>query len=160
MLDNYQDLIDELLETPKAVRELSDQGELSPEARALLTELRDRDQLVLERLRRMTTERTPHLRPLPDKATLAANRAEPDGDTAAILSSFDTARGDLVAFLMNLTLRDWEKTATQDTPGTRSVADEVEDHVEFDEEHLEAMSDEQSAISDQLFLGRWGWLIS
>jgi hypothetical protein len=139
MLDNYQDLIDELLETPKAVRELSERGELSPEGRALLSELRDRDQVVLARLQRLTKERTPHLRPLPDAATLAANRAEPSGDTSAILSSFDTARGELVSFLMNLTLRDWEKTATQDIPGTRSVADEVEDHVDFDEHHLEQL---------------------
>jgi hypothetical protein len=139
MLDNYQDLIDDLLNTPKAVRELSENRELSPEGRMLLTELLDRDRLVLERLQRMTKERTPHLRPLPDAATLAANRAEPSGDTSAILSSFDTARGELVSFLMNLTLRDWEKTATQDIPGTRSVADEVEDHVEFDERHLDQL---------------------
>jgi hypothetical protein len=139
MLDNYQDLIDDLLNTPKAVRKLSDNADLSPEALALLAELRDRDQLVLERLRRMTAERTPHLRQLPDATTLAANRATPSGDTDAIVSSFDAARGELVSLLMNLTLRDWEKTATQDIPGIRSVADEVEDHVEFDEQHLEQL---------------------
>ena len=34
---------------------------------------------------------------------------------------------------MNLTLKDWERTATDDVEGEVSLADEVERHVEFDE---------------------------
>jgi len=38
--------------------------------------------------------------------------------------------------LMNLTLRDWERTAIDETDGQVTLADEVERHVEFDEDHL------------------------
>jgi hypothetical protein len=34
---------------------------------------------------------------------------------------------------MNLTLRDWERTATHDAGGEVTLVDEVEQHVEFDE---------------------------
>jgi hypothetical protein len=34
---------------------------------------------------------------------------------------------------MNLTLKDWERVATDDVDGETSLAEEVERHVEFDE---------------------------
>jgi hypothetical protein len=150
MLDNYQDLIEELLETPKAVRELlaggvspsgppghvPPPGGVSPEALALVAELRDRDTAVLDRLQRLTRERNAYLRPLPSIDELAAGRKTPDDAAEELLSSLDTARGDLVSLLMNLTLKDWERTGTHEIRGEVTVADEVEAHVEFDEAHV------------------------
>jgi hypothetical protein len=135
MLDEYQDLIDELLGTPKIFRDLLAEGGggVSAEALALIAELRERDRVVLERLQRMTRETSPHLRALPD----AGGSGEAPGNVEKLLASFDTARGDLVSLLMNLTLKDWTRTATHDTAGIVTLADEVERHVEFDEEHVE-----------------------
>ena len=138
MLDNYQDLIEELLETPKAVRELL-AGGASPEALALVAELRDRDTAVLDRLQRLTRERNAYLRPLPSIDKLAADRAAPAEEADALLGSLDTARGDLVSLLMNLTLKDWERTGTHEVLGEITVAEEVEEHVEFDEAHLDGI---------------------
>jgi hypothetical protein len=135
MLDNYQDLIEELLETPKAVRELL-AGGAPPEALALVAELRDRDTAVLDRLQRLTRERNAYLRPLPSIDELTAERTAPAEEADALLGSLDTARGDLVSLLMNLTLKDWERTGTHEVRGEITVADEVEAHVEFDEAHL------------------------
>jgi hypothetical protein len=135
MLDNYQDLIEELLETPKVVRELLGNG-ASPEALALVAELRDRDLAVLDRLQRMTRQQNAYLKALPSDEELAANRSNAEDDADALLSSLDVARGDLISLLMNLTLRDWERTATHEILGEVTVAGEVEEHVEFDEEHL------------------------
>jgi hypothetical protein len=135
MLDNYQDLIEELLATPKVVRELLANG-ASPEALALVVELRDRDVAVLDRLQRMTRQQNAYLRALPSLDELAANRSNADEERDEVLSSLDTARGDLVSLLMNLTLKDWERTGTHEILGEVTVADEVEKHVEFDEAHL------------------------
>jgi hypothetical protein len=143
MLDNYQDLIEELLETPKLVRELL-AGGASPEALALVAELRDRDTAVLDRLQRLTRERNAYLRPLPSMDELAANRNDPGDDADTLVSSLDTARGDLVSLLMNLTLKDWERTGTHEIRGEVTVADEVEEHVEFDEAHVAGI---QAAVS-------------
>jgi hypothetical protein len=135
MLDDYQDLIDELLGTPKLFRDLlaGAGGAVSAEALALIAELRERDRVVLDRLQRLTRETSPHLRALPD----AGEPAEAPGDVDELLASFDTARGDLVSLLMNLTLKDWTRSATHDTAGIVTLADEVERHVEFDEERVE-----------------------
>ena len=132
MLDNYRDLIDELLGTPTALRQLAaEQGEPLPAtATRLIAELRNRDRAVLKRLQTMTREPNPYLRALG-----SVEPAVPDDD-AALLDEFDTARGDLVSLLMNLTLRDWERTAIHEVDGEITLAEEVERHVEFDEEHL------------------------
>jgi hypothetical protein len=131
MLDNYQDLIDELLGTPKLVRAALTDGD--PVAMRLVEAMRARDLLVLERCQRIKNQIDPHLKELPALDDLLA-AANPGNDSAALLDAFETARGDLVSLLMNLTLRDWERTATHDSGDVITLADEVESHVEFDEE--------------------------
>ena len=131
MLDNYQDLIDELLGTPTALRSLLGSGRAPAEAVALVAALRDRDRAVLARLQTIHRQRDPVLKPLPDPPPGA-----PPGDPAEALAGFEAARGELVSLLMNLTLRDWERTAIDESAGELTLADEVERHVEFDEDHL------------------------
>src|SRR5215211_2610806 len=131
MLDNYQDLIDELLGTPALVRSAIGGGD--DEAPRRVAAMRDRDRIVLERVQRIKNQLDPHLKPVPTFDALLAG-ADPSGDLEMLLGSFETARGDLVSLLMNLTLRDWERIATTDAGGVITLADEVETHVEFDEE--------------------------
>jgi DinB superfamily len=137
MLDDYQDLIDELLGTPKLFRDLlaGASGEVSPEILALIADLRNRDRVVLDRLQRLTRETAPHLvtLPGPDDAVETAEATSADD----LIASFDSARGDLISLLMNLTLKDWTRTATYDGPGEITLADEVERHVEYDETRVE-----------------------
>ncbi len=132
MLDAYRDLIDELLGAPSDVRGLAaDAGStLPPDAARLVAEMRDRDIAVTARLNTMLKEREPRL------AAIALPEATVPESTDDLLSGLDTARGELVSLLMNLTLKDWESTATHDVDGEISLADEVERHVEFDEDHL------------------------
>jgi|SRR5579884_123106 len=136
MLDSYRDLIDELLATPTTVRDLV--AALPPPAvpvtvPGLVAELRERDRAVYQRLQTMLHQPNAHLRALAAPATAMP---APAAELPALLDALDTARGDLVSLLMNLTLKDWERTATHETEGEITVADEVERHVEFDEDHL------------------------
>lgn len=50
-----------------------------------------------------------------------------------IVAEMEAARGDLVSLLINLSLKDWERTAIHPTRGELVLADESEEHVEFDE---------------------------
>jgi hypothetical protein len=131
MLDAYRDLIDELLGTPSEIRGLIDDGadELPPEARRLIAELRARDRAVLERAQAITQGDNVYLRPLRLEPTLD------DEDISALMEGFDLARGDLVSLLINLSLKDWEREAIHETAGEVTLADEIEEHVEFDEQH-------------------------
>lgn len=135
MLDDYQDLIDELLGTPALVRTLFGTAEGAPSDRALasVSALHERDTIVLDRLQRLTRESSaPYFKPLPGLDAAIASAPIPT-DLEAFLGEFDSARGDLVSLLMNLTLKDWERVATDDVDGEISLAEEVERHVEFDE---------------------------
>jgi len=135
MLDDYQDLIDELLGTPALVRTLLSNAEGEPSERTVksVSALHERDTIVLGRLQRLMRETAPpYFKELPSlDAAIAA--APIPGDMDAFLGAFDTARGDLVSLLMNLALKDWERIATDDVEGEISLAEEVERHVEFDE---------------------------
>lgn len=133
MLDNYQDLIDELLGTPRALREaVAVHGDnVDPRTRGLITALAERDALVLDRLNGMRREANFHARALPSAGAL--DPAAADEPITPLLERFDHGRGDLVSLLMNLTLKDWERTATHEIDGEVTIADEVEAHVEFDE---------------------------
>ena len=127
MLDAYRDLIDELLSTPTEIRGLLEHnGSPSPEALQLIAELRDRDLAILGRAQRMMRENTPYLEADRDLS-------QDTQDAADALSSMESARGDLVSLLINLSLKDWERNAMHPTRGEIILADEVEAHVEFDE---------------------------
>lgn len=135
MLDAYRDLIDELLSTPTEIRGLLQRhSDPSPDAVKLIAELRNRDLSVLARAQRMTREDTPYLEVAPDLPHDAEN-------PQAILGEMETARGDLVSLLINLSLKDWERAAIHPTKGEIVLADEIEEHVEFDEVQRIAIRD-------------------
>lgn len=132
MLDDFQDLIEELLGTPSLVR-IALAGEPGDTAVRLVAALTKRDLTETERFHRYLRQTEPHMRGLPDAAAVIANPPETAATPQDAMASFDSARGDLVSLLMNMTLRDWERTATHDEGGFVSMAEEVERHVEFDE---------------------------
>jgi hypothetical protein len=130
MLDAYRDLIDELLDTPTMIRGAVDAAAddaVTSDVKQLIAAWRDRDRAVLTRIRSMTRQEAPYLRALQEEEA-TAEAPWPD-----LLGEMETARGDLVSLLMNLSLKDWERRAIHETEGEITLADEVEQHVEFDE---------------------------
>jgi hypothetical protein len=130
MLDAYRDLIDDLLSTPSEVRELVDTpGGANPssEAKRFVAEIRTRDRAILERVQAITREDTPYLPPL------RLGQSADDEDLASLLDEMEVARGDLVSLLINLSLKDWTRGAIDETGSEITLADEIEQHVEFDE---------------------------
>jgi len=130
MLDAYQDLIDDLLSTPTEIRALiyaPGGPSTSPEAKRLVAELRHRDRAILERVQAIMREETPYL------SALRPNASADDEDLSALLEEMEIARGDLVSLLINLSLKDWTRAAIDETGHEITLADEIEQHVEFDE---------------------------
>ena len=56
----------------------------------------------------------------------------------------EVARGDLGSLLINLSLKDWTRTAVDETGSEITLADEIERHVEFDELHRRALQESVS----------------
>ncbi len=133
MLADYRDLIDELLGTPKLLREhFAAVGQPAADALRLVDELRARDEAVVVRLNTMIRQRDAVLSDL----DLATDEAASESEPQALLSRFDHARGELVSLLMNLTIKDWSAAAIGPDGQETVVSEEVEEHVEFDEEHV------------------------
>jgi hypothetical protein len=144
MLDAYRDLIDDLLSTPSDIREIVTAGGesgASPEVKRLVAEIRNRDRAILERVQIMTREETPYL---PALRSIVPSENE---DFSALLDEMDVARGDLVSLLINLSLKDWARTAVDETEGEITLADEIEQHVEFDERHRHSLRESVSRSS-------------
>lgn len=130
MLDSFRELIDELLSAPAALRGLGIGVTENRDALTNLALLTDRDRAVLEQTQQMVRTSDPVLRtPATEPSTESLS-----GTPAELLDRFDTWRGELVSLLMNLTLKDWERTAIDHTGEQITVADLIETHVEFDED--------------------------
>jgi len=93
----------------------------------LVAEIRTRDRAILERVQAITREETPYL------PALRLSPSAENEDLAALLDEMEAARGDLVSLLINLSLKDWTRGAIDETGSEITLADEIEQHVEFDE---------------------------
>jgi hypothetical protein len=138
MLDSYRDLIDGLLETPTTLRDALGEpiGNVSPGAAAALHELRTREAVNLRRVQAIMRRENILLRAIEDEPEIAAltgddgASSDPDADFAA----FSHDRSELISVLVNLTLKDWERPINHDRTGETTLADEVEDHLTWDED--------------------------
>ena len=130
MLDAYHDLIDELLETPTAIRDAIAENRddaIADEIAIQVASVRDSDLVALERARTMMQRQDAVL----DDSAPVSGESGQTLDQA--LAEMEVARGDLVSLLINLSLKDWEKRALLRSGGEVTLSDLIEDHVEFDE---------------------------
>jgi hypothetical protein len=133
VLDAFQELIDELLAAPGHLRDLNAGGTDNEEARTLLALLTARDAAVLQRVQTTIRQTTPLLKAMPEEVPA-------EGSSADLMAAFESGRGELISLLMNLTLKDWERAAIDETGAEITVADDVETHVEFDERAQEQLA--------------------
>ena len=130
MLNAFRELIDELLSAPAALRDAGLATTTDEQAHATLALITERDAALLDRIQKTIRTNTPVLKAPP----VAPSDELLAGSPAELMARFDTGRGELVSLLMNLTLKDWERTAIDWNGEEISVADDVEQHVEFDEQ--------------------------
>lgn len=139
MLDAYRDLIDGLTEESTTVRELLGDpapDDLAPEALALLKEMRGREAATLRRAQSVMRKENINLRDIdnePEVVDAQASGESPEELTAAFIND----RGELVSLLMNLTLKDWERTVPHYVRGETTLSEEIDDHLTWEEEMLE-----------------------
>lgn len=145
MLDSYRDLVDGLLETPSRLRDAL--GTPVPEdadaevANKLLA-LRVREAVNLRRVQAIMRREPVLLRALEDEPEIRALRpATGDPTPEQDLATFSHDRSELISLLVNLTLKDWERPIDHDRTGETTLAEEIEDHLTWDEEMVAALTD-------------------
>ena len=136
MLDSFRELIDELLSAPTYYRDLGLGTTTNPDTVRTLALLTERDLALLERIQKTIRNDVPLLKRYPE----TPSDVFLSGTTAELFERFESGRGEVISLLMNLTLKDWERTAITDAGEEISVADDVETHVEFDETARETLT--------------------
>lgn len=145
MLDSYRDLIDGLLHTPTTLRSALGTPvpeTISPEIAAQLRELQVREAVNLRRMQAaMRDTGTLMLLAIDDEREMRAlANGEPAGTPEEAMASFSHDRSELISLLVNLTLKDWERTVNHDRSGDTSIADEIDDHLTWDEAMAERLT--------------------
>lgn len=138
MLDAYRDLIEGLTEESTTLREMLGTpvpDDLPTDAVSLLKEARAREAAMLQRSQRIMRGENVNLRAIESEPALQA-AADLEGTPEELLDGFIYDRGELVSLLINLTLKDWEKKVPHWVLGETTIADEVENHLTWEEETL------------------------
>jgi hypothetical protein len=139
MLDRYRDLTDGLLESPTLVRQAVAEGSTSPEVLALLRELRFREAVQLSRVQTVMRERKARLGRIDTAMQQAAQAGQAEASADELITQFGVDRGELVSVLINLTLMDWDRPVDDPVRGEITLADEIEHHLDWDEDLLERL---------------------
>jgi hypothetical protein len=143
MLDSYRDLIDGLLNTPKTLRAALGQPvpeSVPAETASMLEELRVREAVNLRRMQAAMRKEPVMLLAMEDEPEIAALTPTPTTSPEDALASFSHDRSELISILVNLTLKDWDREINHDRSGDTTIADEIEDHLTWDEEMAERLA--------------------
>jgi len=146
MLDSYRDLIDGLLETPGSLRGLLGDpppANVSPRVHQLLTELRVREAVALRRAQKIMRGERVILRAIEQEPEIVAatNGVAPEQTVEELVTGFNADRGDLVSLLMNVTIREWERPIEHNDRGETTLAEEIDDHLTWDEDVIARIRD-------------------
>lgn len=138
MLDAYRDLIEGLTEESTTLREMLGDpvsDDLPADAVALLKEMRAREAAMLTRSQKIMRGESVNLRAIETEPSVR-NAADLEGTPEEILSAFVHDRGEVVSLLINLTLKEWERKVPHWVLGETTIADEVEEHLTWEEAML------------------------
>lgn len=142
MIDAYHELIDALAQTPARLTETL-AGRVPTGARSnedwgpaeVVAHLVDVERLYRGHMQEILRREGALLRRF-DERRAAREHDYAATDLAASLEAFATERGETMSLLMNLALKDWERTGIHDTDGELSIEDLAERLVEHDDEHV------------------------
>jgi hypothetical protein len=136
MLDSYRDLIDGLLDTPTTLRAALGEpvrDDLPAGSAELLHELQVREAVNLRRAQSIMRNENVLLLEISDEPEIKALGTGDGPEPEAAMASFSHDRSELISLLVNLTLKDWDRGVNHDRTGETTLADEIEDHLTWDE---------------------------
>jgi hypothetical protein len=139
MTDAIGEMLDDLSHATTRIQEMSEQyGDNPPAGSAndwgaarILRHMSEVEKLYRGRMQLILTRETPYLK--------AANLAADPGEALEFrpeLEAFAIERGETISLLMNLALKDWERTGIHDEHGELSVEDIAERLIDHDNAHL------------------------
>jgi uncharacterized damage-inducible protein DinB len=155
MLQTLRNVPDRIAEVVEALSGAGDDWQPQPEdwtCRQLVAHLSAADPLFEKRLARIVAEDNPWLLYFgPDTANAppVAARPEADAPLPELLSRFRTQRDRLLKFLSALPPEAWERPAVHETMGPTTFAQQVQNIINHDTDHLGQLHDLRRAWKSQ-----------
>lgn len=142
MIDVVNELIDELSGTPELLKKkLADRDDIQPKSAddwgpvEILGLMATTEQIQRNRMHEILTKHVPYLKDW-DPVEAARQKDYSSMDLKAVLAEFVDQRGDTLVLLVNLALKDWDRTGMSDTMGEVTMEDLAGDLIDHDQKCL------------------------
>jgi hypothetical protein len=142
MIDSVNELIEELTETPEILKtRLADRDDIQPRSIddwgpvEIVAHMAQNEQVHRNRMQEILTKHVPYLKGW-DPVEAAREKDYSSMDMAAVLEEFVDQRGDTLVLLVNLALKDWDRTGVHDEMGEISIEDLASDLIDHDKKYL------------------------
>jgi hypothetical protein len=151
MMDSYHELIDALSGTPRRLQAVSSEtAGKAPRSNEdwgvteIVCHLTDYEKVYRGRIMTVLTQNSPYLRSV-DFEEMARQHDYASRSLEEAVDEFGRERGETISVLLNLALKDWERTGIHDKFGEISIEELIERLVDHDAEYLERIEAGQTA---------------
>jgi hypothetical protein len=142
LIDSVNELIDELSQTPEILKErLAERDDIQPRSAEdwgpleIVGHMATTEQIQRNRMQEILTKHVPYLKDW-DPIEAAKQKDYSSLSMSEVLAEFVDQRGDTLVLLVNLALKDWDRTGMSDTMGEVSMEDLAGDLIDSDQKYL------------------------
>jgi hypothetical protein len=142
VIDAVNELIDELSDTPEVLKQkLSDRTDIQPQSAEdwgpveILGHMATTEQIQRNRMHEILTKHVPYLKDW-DPVEAAREKDYSSMGLDDVLAEFVDQRGDTLVLLVNLALKDWDRTGMSDTMGEVTIEDLAGDLIDHDQKYM------------------------
>lgn len=147
MIDSVNELIDDLSRTPEILKErLGERDDIKPQSQddwgpvEIVTLMAENERVQRNRMQEILTKHVPYLKDW-DPAEAARKKDFSEMGMTDVLEDFVDQRGDTLVLLVNLALKDWDRTGMSDTMGEVSIEDLAGDLIDHDQKYLKQLDE-------------------
>jgi hypothetical protein len=148
LIDAVNELIDELSQTPEILKQLvGDRNDIQPQSAEdwgpieIVAHMATTEQIQRNRMNEILTKHVPYLKDW-DPVKAAREKDYSSMDMQTVLAEFVDQRGDTLVLLVNLALKDWDRTGMSDTLGEVSLEDIAGDLIDHDQKYLAQLKEQ------------------
>lgn len=147
MIDSVNELIDDLNQSPEILKQrLGDRDDIQPQSPdnpgpvEVVVHMAENERVQRNRIQEILTKHVPYLRDW-DPNTALQQKDYTGMSMSQVVEDFVDQRGDTLVLLVNLALKDWDRTGVSDTLGEVSVEDIAGDLIDHDQQQLKRLDE-------------------
>lgn len=147
MIDSVNELIDDLNQAPEILKQrLGERDDIEPQSPEdwgpveIVAHMAENERVQRNRMQEILTKHVPYLKDW-DPAEASKKRDYSSMGMSDVVEDFVDQRGDTLVLLVNLALKDWDRTGMSDTMGEVSIEDLAGDLIDHDQQQLKRLDE-------------------